>query len=388
MVKDSGHNPQEVSTKNSTITKKKMIMTSTKCLCSLKSAIAENGIKYILYLLYYCLFDVISSIYLSFKARVEAQRAEAYNENHKKQKKWNQKRGNQKMQNNDSNGKPLTNLQNAEKDSDTSKNQSSNDSNVTAINVPLNCKNIDSCISHTALEKPTDISTEKDSFNKTQLPINISQDTKSCANEQSNVIQNFPKSSIQKQRSNFRQKFTSSNNMHSSSSLLRSFTSGKYKKLRRTYYFYNSNFSNYSLFINTWLKKNETGQKKKLSIKFAPTNEKKKITFADEKNEKHTEQRNEKETQEEKCSFQQHGPTEYKSHYLRVPVRSKESKQNNLNYKETGTQTDITFSTNSNIEMVSVGTNYPEQQFYTCATQKSQVRLQLLLDFPYNHSII
>lgn len=370
-----------------------MIMASTRCLCLLKNAITENGIKHILHLLHYYLFDAVASIFLSFKEYVETKHTEPWNKNRKKQNKWKQiyrKRRNRRMKNNNSNGRPLTKLQNAEKDSDSSRNESSNGSNATAINMPLNSKNIDNCISHTTLKKPTDISTEKDSFNKTQLPINISQDTESRTNEPSNVIQNkFPKSYTQKQRRNFRQMLTSSYNMHSSSSFPRSFASCKCRKLKQTF-FYNSNFSNYSLFINPWLKHNETEQKKKLTIKFAPINEKKRLTFDEEKNEKHTEQRNEKETQEEKCSFQQHGPIKHKSHYLRIPVRNKESKQNNLKYKETGTQTD-TFSTVNDLGMVSVETKCPEQQF--CSSEltipyKSQVRLQLLLDFPYNHSII
>ncbi|XP_033311349.1 uncharacterized protein LOC117211506 [Bombus bifarius] len=345
MARDSGHNLQQVSIKDSTLTKENMIIRSMKCLRLLKDVIIENGIKCTFYLLCFHLFNAISRILPDSKEHMEPQ--------------------------------------NAEKDSDSSRNQSSNGSNETT-NMPINYENIDSCISHTALKKPMNISTEKHSFNKTQFPINISQDTELFANKRSNVVRNkFLKSYTQKQRSNFcankgnnaqifNQKFTSSDSMHSSSSFPRSFTPYKYRKSNQTNFVYNgedSQFSNNSP-TRPWLKKNETKQRKELSIKFTPTNEKENFIFDEERNKKHPEQRNEKKTQE--GNFRRHDPTKYKSHYSRIIVRSKKSKQNNLKYKEMGTQTDSTFSTDKAVQMVSVGTMWPEQEIYENATHKSQ----------------
>lgn len=300
-----------------------------KGLCSLKDVIIKDGIKYTLYLLCFYLFDAISWIFRRSK--------ETCYENHERENRCKE------MKNKKSNDKPLIEPQNAEKDSDSSRNQSSNASNETTINMPMNYKNIDSCISHTTLKKPIDISTEKHSFNKT------------FANKRSNVTQNkFPKSYTQKQRSNFvvnkvnarifNQKFTSSDNMHSS--LPRSFASQKCGESKQTNFFYDredSKFSNSSL------------------TKFAPTNEKKK---------------------------KKHAPTKYKSYYSRIPVRNKKSKQINMKHKEMGTQTDSAFSTDNAVQMVSVGTMWPEQEIDGNATHKSQVKLQLLFYFPYDHSII
>lgn len=398
MVRDSGHNLQQVSTKDSALTKENMIITSMKSLCSLKDVIIEKGVKYTLYLLYFYLFGAISWIFLGSKKHIETKHAETCTENHEGKdrcKQINQNRRNEGMGNSKSNDKSLIEPQNAEKDSDSSRNQSSNGSNETTTNMPMNCESIDSCISHTALKKPMDISTEKHSFNETQFPINISQDTEPFANKRSNVIQNkFLKSHTRKQYSNFfvnkrnarvfKQKFTSSDKMHSSSSFPRSFALYKYRKSKQTNFFYNgedSKFSNNSL-TRPCLKKNETEQRKELSIRFALSNEKKKFIFDKERNEKRPEQRNENETQEAKCNFRQHGPTKYESYYSRIPV------ENTLKYKEMSTQTDSTFSTDNPVEMVSVGTMWPEQEIYANVTRRPQVKLQLLFDFPYNHSII
>lgn len=387
--RDSGHDLQEVSTKDSTLTKENMIMISTEDLCSLKDGIAENGIKYVLCRLCSYLFDKISSIFSCSEKHIEIEHTELCNENHEERDKWeqtSQKCRKQKMENN-SNNRPLTKVQDAEKDSDSSRNQSSNGSNVTAINMPLNCKNIDNCISHTVLKQPTNISTEEHSFNKTQFPINISQDTKSCANERNNVIQNkFPKSYTRKQGSNFSankeiaqifgQKFTSSDNVHSSSSIPGSFAFVKYRKSKQTNSFCNgenNKFSNNSL-IRTWLKKNETVRTREQSIKLSPTNENRKLTFDKEKNEKHTEQRNKKETQEENRSFRRHDPIKCKSHYSRIPVKNKKSKQDNPKYIDRSTQTDSAFLTDNDVGIVSVRTEEPRQQFHRSATYKPQDR--------------
>ncbi|XP_050482063.1 uncharacterized protein LOC126869490 isoform X1 [Bombus huntii] len=385
MARDSGHNLQQVSIKDSTLTKENMIIRSMKSLRLLKDVIIENGIKYTLYLLCFHLFDAISWIFPDFKEHIKTKHAVTCNENHERKNEWkpiNQNCRKQRMGNHNSNDKPLIEPQNAEKDSDSSRNQSSNGSNETT-NMPINYENIDSCISHTALKKPMNISTEKHSFNKTQFPINISQDTELFANKRSNVVRNkFLKSYTQKQRSNFcankgnnaqifNQKFTSSDSMHSSSSFPRSFTPYKYRKSNQTNFVYNgedSQFSNDSP-TRPWLKKNETKQRKELSIKFTPTNEKENFIFDEERNKKHPEQRNEKKTQE--GNFR-HDPTKYKSHYSRIFVRSKKSKQDNLKYKEMGTQTDSTFSTDKAVQMVSVGTMWSEQEIYGNATHKSQ----------------
>lgn len=360
-----------------------------KGLCSLKDVIIENGIKYGLYLLYYYLFGAISWIFLGSKKHID-EIGTCDDQNCRKQG----------MENNNSNGKPLIEPQNAEKDSDSSRNQSNDGSDKTTVNMPMNCKNIDSCISHTALKNPMDISTEEHSSNETQSPINISQDTEPFANKRSDVIRNkFEESYTQQQHNDFfvnegnaqicNQKFTSSDNMHSSSSFPRSSASYKYKKSKQTDFFYNGedNRSSDNSLTRPWLKKKETKQRKKLSIKFAPTNEKENFISDEEKDEKHMQQTNEKKIQEEKRNFRQHGPTKYKSHYSKA-VGNKKSKQNNLKHKEMGTQTDSAFSTDNAVEMVSVGTMCPEREIYANATHRFQVKLQLLFDFPYNHSII
>lgn len=401
MARDSGHNLQQESIKDSTLTKENMIIRSMKSLRLLKDVIIENGIKYLytLYLLCFRLFNAISSIFLDSKEHIETKQVVTCNENHERNNGWNRINQNcrkQRMENHNSNDKPLIEPQNTEKDSDSSRNQSSNGSNE-ITNMPINYENIDSCIWHTALKKPMNISTEKHSFNKTQFPINIPQDTELFANKRSNVARNkFLKSYTQKQCSNFcankgnnaqifNQNFASSDSMHSSSLFPRSFTPYKYRKSNQTNFVYNGEdrqFSNDSP-TRPWLKKNETKQRKELSIKFTPTNEKENFIFDEERNKKHPEQRNEKETQE--GNFRRHDPIKYKSHYSRIPVRNKKSE---MKYKEMGTQTDSTFSTDKAVQMVSVGTMWPEQEIYGNATHKSQVKLQLLFHFPYNHSII
>lgn len=387
-VENSGCNHQEVSNcSDSTLTKKGMIMPLTEGLCSLKDAVLENGIKYILHVFCIYLVNEILSTFLGSEKHIETKHAKPCNENHKKQNKWkqiNQKSTRQKMENNNSNGRPLKKHQNVVKDSDSSRNQSSNATNVTAINMPLNYKKVDNSISHIALEKPTDISTEKHSLNETPQPINISPDTESFTDEQSNAIQNkFSKSHTQKQYSNssenkemtqmFRRKFASTD---SSSSFPKSFASYKYKRSKRTNFFYNGGnrkVSNNSL-IKSQLKKSEKEQKKELSVKFAPTNEKEKSTFDKEESEKHTEQRYKKEAREKKRSYRQYDSTKYKNHHSRKHVGHRESKRNNRKCVETGTQTDIAFPMDCDVELVSVGTKWPTKKFYSYSTRKFQDR--------------
>lgn len=230
--------------------------------------------------------------------------------------------------------------------------------------------------------KETNSSKDSDSKNQSK-PIDIS--TESSNKKQFSINRLFEQ---QKERSyfsvnrgitrNFGQRFTSFDKMHSSSSFPKSFASYRYKKSKRTDLFYygeNSGYSN-NFPIRPWLKRNVTKEKKELSIRFAATNESKSFTFDKEKSEKrmnwrsekHMDWRSEKKTQE---------------HYWRT-VAYKGSKQHNLKYKDESTQTDSICPTN-NVEMVSVGTMWPEQELYGCPIE---VKLQLLFDSLFDYYLI
>jgi hypothetical protein len=338
--------------------------TSSNDLRSLTNAFVENATKYIIHLLYLCMLNKISSMLLDYTDGLITTNANDDQCNEEdKEKEINQKPTEQTIETTNSNDEELLNV---EKDSDSSKNQSSNASNMTEINMPL--KNTDNCIPQTALEKPIDISTEEHNSNEKQSPINTSEDTKSFADKQQprqhsyfsanrGIARNFERKSI-------------FYNKTRPLSFPRSFASYKYKKSKQansSYYGGNRKYSN-NFSIRPWFKRNETEQKKE----FDPINEKKKFTFNEEKSEEHVNWRNEKETQEKGRSFQYYRPGKYRSHYWRKPVENQESKQ----YRDVGTQTDSIFPTNSDAERVSIKTICPEQESCGCATQ---VKLQLTI---------
>jgi hypothetical protein len=343
------------------------MVTSLNNFLSLANTFIENTTKYVIHLLYLFILNKVSSMLLNHTEDLITTNANNQCNEEDKEKEINQKPTEQTIETSNSNDEELLNV---EKDSDSSKNQSNNASNMTEINMPL--ENTDNCIPQTALEKPIDISTEKHNSNEKQSPINTSEDTKLFADKQQPRQHSYFSENRGIAR-NFEQKSTFYDKMCPPSSFPKSFASYRYKKLRQTnssYYGGNRKYSN-NFSIKPWFKRNETEQKKE----FAPTNENKKFTFNKEKSEKHVEWRNKNDTQGKRRSSQYY-PAKYKSHYWRKPVENQESKQCNPKYKDVGTQTDSIFPTNSDAEKVSIKTICPEQEACECATQ---VKLQLTI---------